>query len=89
VLFFRAPSREENNVLVKVDSSVGKLAERSSLLELSGLLGVLYNKPIVSTMPIEKIQTTIGLAPVPPSHGRQLQRVVEDVEELNIRIRQP
>lgn len=31
------------NVLVKVDSSVGKLAEGSSLLELSGLLGVLQD----------------------------------------------
>jgi hypothetical protein len=29
------------NVLVKFDSSEGKLAEGSSLLELSGLLGVL------------------------------------------------
>lgn len=29
------------NVLVKVDSSVRELAERSSLLELGGLLGVL------------------------------------------------
>jgi hypothetical protein len=33
---------EQRNVLVKVDSSVRELAERSSLLELGGLLSVLY-----------------------------------------------
>lgn len=33
--------RREKNVRIKVNSSVGKLAELSSLLELSGLLGVL------------------------------------------------
>lgn len=38
----RAVSRQKN-VLVKVDSSVGELSERSLLLELSGLLGVLYH----------------------------------------------
>jgi hypothetical protein len=32
------------NVLLKLDSSVGKLAECSSLLELSGLLGVLKTR---------------------------------------------
>lgn len=36
--------QELKNVLVKVDSSVGKLAERSSLLELGGLLSVLLTK---------------------------------------------
>jgi hypothetical protein len=36
------------NVLVKVDSSVGELAEGSSLLDLSGLLGVLSMESIVS-----------------------------------------
>lgn len=38
----------QKNVLVKVDSSVGKLAEGSSLLELGGLLGVLKYRHSVS-----------------------------------------
>lgn len=39
---------EQSNVLVKVDSSVRELAERSSLLELGGLLGVLYQNQVSS-----------------------------------------
>ena len=35
-------SMKRKDVLVKVDTTVGKLAESSSLLELSGLLGILY-----------------------------------------------
>jgi hypothetical protein len=39
------------NVLVKVNSSVRELAERSSLLELGGLLGVLYYDNCSSALP--------------------------------------
>lgn len=42
---------EQSNVLVKVDSSVRELAEGSSLLELGGLLGVLYHHKHISSAP--------------------------------------
>ena len=44
----------ESNVLVEIDSSVGKLAEGAALLDLSGLLGVLHQN-FVSTLALSVV----------------------------------
>lgn len=51
---------KDGNVLVKVDSSVRELAEGSSLLDLSGLLGVLYqNQNVSAHVPCRKMNISV------------------------------
>jgi len=76
------------DVLVKVDSAVGELAERSALLDLGSPLGVL-SKP-VSHVPDSIVVVALSSFDVlrdGMSNGVASQKGMSG--ELNVRIRQP